>query len=98
MVALPATHKKHRRSVHNWVNGNKPVVRSESASFLEAVDDEDFIALNAQQPNRDGFELLFDYIVQSWPPLANNVCTSAIPCFAWLRNANVVCNRHFVTK
>lgn len=79
MIALPGARKKHRRSIHNWVNGNKPVVRSESAPFLDAVTSEDYIALNAEEPDRAGFELLCDHVVQSCPRLARYVRTSRYP-------------------
>ena len=74
-MALPEGRKKHRRSVHNWVDGNKPLVRSESASFLEALTGEDYIALNAD-PDRAGLETLLDNVMQSCPRFARYVCTS----------------------
>ena len=73
MIALPAARKKHRRSVYNWVNGNKPVVRSESGSFLEAVAGEDYVTLGSEGPDRSGFEILLDNVAQKWPLLANYV-------------------------
>ncbi|CZR51425.1 uncharacterized protein PAC_01301 [Phialocephala subalpina] len=57
MIALPRARKRHRRSVHNWVNGNKPVVRSESASLIAAPSAKDHIALHAEDSDRAGFEL-----------------------------------------
>jgi hypothetical protein len=73
MIALPGVRRKHCRSLYNWVNGNKPLVKSESTSFLEACTIDDYVALNAEDSDRAGFELLFDYAVQSCPPLARYV-------------------------
>jgi hypothetical protein len=75
MIALPRARKRHRRSVHNWVNGNKPVVRSESASLIAAPSAKDYIALHAEDSDRAGFELFFDRVVQSYPRLASYVGT-----------------------
>ncbi|KUJ24439.1 uncharacterized protein LY89DRAFT_727466 [Mollisia scopiformis] len=73
MMALPRARKSHRRSVHNWVNGNKPVVRSESASLIAAPFTKDYIALNVEDSDRAGFELFFDRLMQSCPRLASYV-------------------------
>lgn len=74
-MEIPQATKKHRRSVYNWVNGNKPVVRSESQCLVGIVDDEDYIALNTDETDRAGLEGLFDRVVQSWPRLARAVWT-----------------------
>jgi hypothetical protein len=75
MIALPRARKRHRRSVHNWVMGNKPVVRSESAALITAPIAKDYIALNAEDSDSAGFELFFDCTLQAFPHLARYVGT-----------------------
>lgn len=75
MAALPRARKRHRRSVHNWVNGNKPIVRSESASLIAAPSAKDYITLHTEDSDRAGFELFLDRVVQPYPRLASYVGT-----------------------
>jgi hypothetical protein len=73
MAAIPSASQRHRRSVFNWVNGNRPVVRSESHCLLNIMDSDDYIIVNDDNVDKAGLESLFDYIIQSWPYLAGAV-------------------------
>ncbi|KAG9231492.1 hypothetical protein BJ875DRAFT_506648 [Amylocarpus encephaloides] len=86
MISLPRARKRHRRSVHNWVDGNKPVVRSESASPMAAPIAKDYIALHAEDSDRAGFERFLDRVVQSCPRLASYAKTSDRNVFILRRN------------
>ena len=78
MSTLPQAQIKHRKSVEHWVNGNKPLVRSESGWILRSRREEDYIAVRAEDPDRGGLESLFDIIVKAYPRLAKFVRASQL--------------------
>ncbi|PVI01283.1 hypothetical protein DM02DRAFT_728018 [Periconia macrospinosa] len=88
MVALPEARKRHLYSVHNWVNGNKPVVRSENNPFQEAITSEDYIAMHAEVADRAGLELVLDHFVQSFPRLARFVSSLQYRLITSCKNAD----------
>lgn len=73
MLALPQSEPRHRQSVENWINGNKPLVRSESACFLERLNDEDYIALGVDEPDTAGLEALLETSLKAFPKIARHV-------------------------
>ncbi|KAF2829601.1 hypothetical protein CC86DRAFT_464136 [Ophiobolus disseminans] len=73
MLALPKASTRHRRSVYNWFNGNKPIVRSESRCFVDAIHDDDYVAVHGDDADRAGLEALFDHLVRAWPRLARTI-------------------------
>jgi hypothetical protein len=73
MLALPQAEPRHRQSVENWINGNKPLVRSESACFLEGLNDEDYVALRAHEPDTAGLEVLLETLLKAFPKIARHV-------------------------
>jgi hypothetical protein len=75
MLSIPTARKKHRRSVENWVTGNRPLVRSETASFLESTNCGEKMALRANNSDRGGLETIFDVLVLTYPKLARYVST-----------------------
>ena len=75
MLALPQAESKNRRSVENWFNGNKPLVRSESGCFMGGLEDEDYVALKAGQTDSAGLEDLLDIAVKAFPRIARYVGT-----------------------
>lgn len=74
ILALPQAQTKNIRSVENWVNGTKPLVRSESHWILGKRRQEDYIALKPDDADRAGFESLFDITVRRFPRLGRLLC------------------------
>jgi hypothetical protein len=64
---------KYRESVRNWVNGNKPLVRSESRSFLGLTDENDYIALCSSEAESSELESLLDMALWAFPKLERYV-------------------------
>jgi hypothetical protein len=74
MLRLPEAHSRQRQSVENWVLGNKPLVRSESAPFLNMSTDADYVALGiAEKSDRSGLELMLEMVLRAFPRLARRV-------------------------
>jgi len=73
MLALPQAQRGHRRSVENWFNGNKPLVRSESSCFLGSLEDEDYVALRADESESAGLEALLEITLKAFPSVARLV-------------------------
>jgi len=76
MLALPQAQTKHRQSLDNWVNGNKPLVRSESTCFVGSLEDEDYVALRPDEPDTAGLEALLEMSLKAFPKLSKNVSHS----------------------
>jgi hypothetical protein len=73
MSALPQAQPKHQASVEHWVNGNKPLVRSECGWIMETRHAEDCIAIKSEERDRGGLESLFDILVRTFPRVARLV-------------------------
>lgn len=73
MLALPQAPVKHRKSIRNWVNGTKPLVRSESLCFLEGFHEDDFVALNAGDSDEGALEALFYWLLRALPKISSVV-------------------------
>jgi hypothetical protein len=73
VLTLPQAQRGHRQSVENWVIGNKPLVRSESACFLGSLVDEDYVALRADEPDTAGLEALLEIALKAFPSIAKYV-------------------------
>ena len=68
MLELAPAPQKHIESVRNWVNGKKPLIRSESTVFLETSEQEDFVALKGSQANDTGIiENLLEIAIKRCP-------------------------------
>jgi hypothetical protein len=78
MSTLPQAQIRHRQSVEYWVDGNKPLVRSESGCILGSLCEEDYISVRAEDSDRGGLETLFDIIVKAYPRLAKMVRASQL--------------------
>ena len=61
-------------SVKNWVEGNKPLVRSESRLFLQEVRDRDIIALKQTDEEGGIAQLLIKFAKFVHPRLSSKVC------------------------
>lgn len=61
LMQLPSATPRSKASVRNWVDGHKPLVRSESQTFLDRIEDDDFMALHREN---HGFDrgLLFNLL------------------------------------
>jgi hypothetical protein len=73
MLALPKAQTKHRQSVENWIDGNKPLVRSESACFLGSLADDDYVALKVDETDWAGLESLLEVALKTFPKIAKQV-------------------------
>lgn len=75
MLDLPAVSDRNYESVRNWVQGNKPLVRSESSLFLQPVKDADMVALRGVTRSEGIISTLLEKIIPSIPWVASNkVC------------------------
>lgn len=65
-----------RQSICNWVNGQKPLVRSESKVFLEADKQEDFMIMQPSDQNsgKRVMEKVFGAAVKYRPEVFQKVC------------------------
>jgi hypothetical protein len=75
MLTLPQAQDNHRHSVRNWVDGNKPLVRSESSCFLNNTEGNDFVSLETENGDRTGLETLLEMSVRRFPRISRMVCT-----------------------
>ncbi|KAI1083597.1 hypothetical protein F5B20DRAFT_527675 [Whalleya microplaca] len=73
MLRLPEARERHCQSVYNWVDGNKPLVRSESACYLGCLEHEDYIVLGFDESDKAGMESLIDVIAKKFPAVTNHV-------------------------
>lgn len=78
MLRLSAATKGQRQSVFNWVAGNKPLVRSESACHLGCLDSKDYAVLGLDESEKAGMESVIDLIVKKFPAVANRVSTPSL--------------------
>jgi len=85
MLRLSDAKKQHLNSIKNWMDGNKPVVRSESDWVSHLLSSDDFIALKASHSGEAGLENLLDRVLKKWPHYFSKVCYSLnekkiVPC------------------
>jgi hypothetical protein len=85
MLQLSDAKKQHLNSIKNWMDGNKPVVRSESDWVLHLLSSNDFIALKASDSGEAGLENLLDRALKRWPCFFSKVLFSPnenkiVPC------------------
>jgi hypothetical protein len=73
MLRLPEAQVRQRQSVYNWFTGNKPLVCSESACYLNCLESDDYVVLGANEHDKAGMEALLDLVVKNFPGLANRV-------------------------
>ena len=73
MLRLPEAHKAQKQNVENWYMGNKPLVRSESACYMDCTRGHDYIALTAKDTDRAGLETLVDIMMKAFPNVARHV-------------------------
>ena len=73
MLALPQATPRNRQSVKNWIEGNKPLVRSESICFLENSGDNDFVAPRGDTGDEGLLEALIEVLGSHVPGLMKYV-------------------------
>ncbi|TVY87796.1 hypothetical protein LAWI1_G005850 [Lachnellula willkommii] len=73
MLALPQAQTQHRQSLEDWVNGNKPLVRSESTCFVGSLKDEDYVTLRPDEPDTAGLEALLEMSLKAFPKLFKHI-------------------------
>ena len=73
MLRLPEAHKTQKQNVENWCVGNKPLVRSESACYVDCTRGRDYIAVAAKDTDRAGLETLVDATMKAFPNVARHV-------------------------
>ncbi|CAG8978972.1 hypothetical protein HYALB_00012255 [Hymenoscyphus albidus] len=71
MLRLPEVQVRQHQSVYNWFIGNKPLVRSESACYLNCLEGDEYVILGTNEHDKAGMEALLDLVVQNFPGLAN---------------------------
>ena len=77
MLELSAVSDRNYESVKDWVDGNKPLVRSESSLYLQSVKDGDIIALRDGSRSQGVIANLLERIVPMLPrKVINKVCYS----------------------
>ncbi|CAF3526591.1 unnamed protein product [Fusarium graminearum] len=69
LLRLPQAKEDHKRSVHCWMQGNKPLVRSESIVYDKILEDNDFIALAWKANDRTSLEDMVERLVRAFPNL-----------------------------
>lgn len=75
MLDLPAVSDRNYESVKNWVQGNKPLVRSESSLFLQPVKDADMVALHDVSRSEGIISALLEKVIPLIPQVASDkVC------------------------
>lgn len=75
MLELTTASERNYQSVKNWVEGNKPLVRSESSLFLQPVNDTDIVALR-KAPQGIGVEKMVKLATLIHPGLSSKVSLS----------------------
>lgn len=73
MLQISGAKKQHLESISNWMDGYRPVVRSESDWVLHLLKSDDFIALKASDGGEAGLENLLDRVLKKWPNLFSKV-------------------------
>jgi hypothetical protein len=76
MLQLSDAKTQHLDSIKNWVDGNKPVVSSESECFAQIHSSNDFIALRASDSGEAGLDSLLDRALKKWPRFFSKVVSS----------------------
>lgn len=77
MLRLPEAQHMQCQSVHNWVVGNKPLVRSESSCYLACLESEDYVVLGQDESEKAGMESLIDVMMKSLPAVARHFSISS---------------------
>jgi len=67
MLRLAGAETQHQQNVKNWMDGNRPIVRSEAGWVSCLLESEDFVALNPIESSKAGLENLLDRILKRWP-------------------------------
>lgn len=89
LMCLPEAQTKHRRSLAHWVDGNKPLVRSESACFIGSLNDNDFVILSPPEEDQAVPEAALDWALKTFPRLSALVCDiSTKKCRPFITNHN----------
>ena len=78
---MPHADEDHKASVLHWVQGNKPLVKSESFIFDRFMEDHDLIALAWKAKDRTSLEDLVERRIRSFPNLVQRVSVYAIDLF-----------------
>ncbi|KAF5012412.1 hypothetical protein FDECE_1541 [Fusarium decemcellulare] len=79
MLRLPEAQCGQRQNVENWVLGNRPLVRSESACFLNMSIETDYVALGvAEKSDRSGLETMLELVLRTFPSLRRLFSTSEL--------------------
>ena len=73
MLRLPEAHRTQKQNVENWFTGNKPLVQSESACYINLARVHDYIALTPKGTDRAGLESLVDFTMRTCPSFARHV-------------------------
>ncbi|KAM0798368.1 hypothetical protein BDR22DRAFT_809198 [Usnea florida] len=75
MLRLPEAHDTQKQNVENWCVGNKPLVRSESACYVDCTRGQDYVALMPKDTDRAGLETLVDLTMRTCPNVARHAKT-----------------------
>ncbi|KAF8848260.1 hypothetical protein BDZ45DRAFT_290779 [Acephala macrosclerotiorum] len=78
MLAIPEAEPNQRRNVKNWVHGTKPLVKSESACFIENLEDKEFITLKPDGADNGILESLLELGIRKFPKVSNLLCSSRL--------------------
>ena len=73
MVTLPQAEEDQKQSVRNWVDGNKPLVRSESIPFLNTEDNDDYITLKGEGLDSGVMEAMLERSIKHIPRISKLV-------------------------
>jgi hypothetical protein len=74
MLGLVEAESQHQGSVKNWMDGTKPIVRSEASWVMQLLESDDFVALKSKETDKAGLESLLERILKKWPRLFSKVC------------------------
>ena len=73
VLRLAEAQRTQKQNVENWFLGNKPLVRSESACYMDCARDDDYIALLSKETDTSGLETLVDRTMKAFPNVARRV-------------------------
>jgi hypothetical protein len=73
MLAIPQAEPNQRQNVKNWVHGTKPLVKSESASFVDDFEDREFITFKPDGADNGILESLLELGIRKFPKVSNLV-------------------------
>jgi hypothetical protein len=73
VLRLSDAKKQHLNSIKNCMDGNKPVVQSESDCVSHLLNSDDFMALKASENGEAGLENLLDRALKKWPHFFSKV-------------------------